>query len=114
MLNRVVAVSLLLVAAGPAFPQAVTSSIVGTVRDPSGALMAGAHVKVTNAGTDLVREVLTDGRGDYVVPLLLPGKYQIEVSLPAFQTAVVTGIVLEMDKEARVDFRLEVGQVTQQ
>jgi hypothetical protein len=50
MLNRVLAVTVLLLIPKVALPQAVTSSIVGTVRDSSGALMAGARVKVTNTG----------------------------------------------------------------
>src|SRR5260370_42000183 len=114
MLNRVLAVTVLLLIPGVALPQAVTSSIVGTVRDSSGALMAGARVKVTNTGTDFVREVVSDSRGDYFASLLPPGRYKVEVSLASFQTFVVTGITLEMDKEARVDARLEVGQVSQQ
>src|SRR5712664_1468743 len=108
MLHRVCALTLLLMAARGASAQAVTSSIVGTIRDVTGALMSGATVKVSNLGTDVTREVVSDSRGDYVVPLLLPGRYKVEVSLPAFQTAIVRGIPLEMDKEVRVDVRLEV------
>lgn len=99
---------------GPVFPQAVTSSIVGTATDAAGAVLPNVRVKAINVDTDTAREVITDERGDYVVPSLLPGAYRIEASLPAFQTFVFSGIRLEMDKRVRVDLKMEVGQVNQQ
>lgn len=96
------------------FGQAVTSSIVGAATDSGGAAVPGVTIKVTNVDTDAVREVLTDERGDYVVPSLQPGNYRIEASLPAFQTFVMSGVRLEMDRKVRVEVRMELGQVTQQ
>ncbi len=97
-----------------AFAQAVTSSIVGTVRDSTGGVVAGVRLKVINTETDTVREVVADESGNYLAASLLPGRYRIEASEPAFQTAVVTGLVLDMDRRVRVDIKMEVGQVNQQ
>ena len=104
----------LLLSALWAFGQAVTSSIVGTATDSGSAALAGVKIKVIDINTDAVRETVTDERGDYVVPLLRPGNYRLEASLPSFQTFVLNGIRLEMDKVIRVNTRLEVGKVTEQ
>ncbi len=97
-----------------AFGQAVTSSIVGNATDSAGSVLAGVKIRIIDVNTDGVRETATDDRGDYVVPLLRPGSYRLEASLPAFQTFVLSGIQLEMNKVVRVNAQLQVGQVTEQ
>src|SRR5580658_7640754 len=59
--------------------QSTFGSIVGTVKDSSGALVAGASVRLTNLGTAAERTVITDQHGDYSFLNLNPGKYQVTV-----------------------------------
>jgi outer membrane receptor protein involved in Fe transport len=91
--------------------QALTGTILGSITDPSGAVLPGVEVTVTNTGTNRERVVLTSGSGGYSVPNLAVGEYQIEASIPGFNTAQVTGITLRIDDSQRHDISLEVGQV---
>jgi outer membrane receptor protein involved in Fe transport len=93
--------------------QVTTGTIVGTVQEQSGAVIPGARVTVTNIekGTSLV--FTTDQNGYYNAPFLIPGTYQVRVAKSGFQTAVRSGIVLQVDQQVKVDFSLTLGEVTQ-
>src|ERR1700737_4230667 len=78
----------------PALAQYDTGSIVGIVHDQSGGVVAGAKVKVTNTKTDRVYEVATDSSGNYEVPGLPAGSYQVEVEKAGFKVARVEDVVL--------------------
>src|SRR5688572_26624384 len=93
--------------------QTATGTIVGTVSDNSGAVVAGAKVEVTNTGTNAKREVTTNAEGGYTAPLLPPGSYRISVATPGFKTVEQTGIVLQIQQQARVDITLQVGAVSE-
>ena len=99
---------------GSSGAQSTVGSIVGTVTDPSGAVLVGVKVDVTNTGTGITRTVTSDGTGSYKVLRLLPGSYSIAAELAGFKKAAVTGIVLQVNQEARYDIRMEVGEVTQE
>src|SRR5206468_3601736 len=86
----------------------------GTVSDGTGAVLPGAAVTVKNSGTDAVVELVSDERGRYLAPLLQPGDYEIQVSLPGFQSVSRRGIRLAVGQNAVVDIKLEVGQVSNQ
>lgn len=88
-------------------------TIVGTVTDPKGGLIAQAKVTVKNTETNAVREALTSATGEYSVPLLPPGEYQVTVERSGFKRAVYNHIKLEVDQTARVDAVLEVGELNQ-
>lgn len=88
--------------------------IVGTVRDSSGAIIATAHVAVTNEGTGWTREFLSSDAGDYELPNLPAGTYSISAQLPGFKKFVRDGVVLDPGRTLRLDVRLEVGQVTEE
>jgi len=111
LLGRVLALSLLFTFG--AFGQAVTSTIVGTVTDSTGAVIPDAQITVTNMETEAKREVRSNTRGEYTVPLLVPGRYSVAAAAPGFQSAVVRNVVLEMDATVRTDVQLEVGQITE-
>lgn len=96
-----------------AFAQTITATILGAIHDPSGAAIPGATVVVTNTATDIARTVTADKAGYYEVPLLKPGGYRVQVSYHGFKTQERTGIVVQVDERARVDFTLEVGATTQ-
>ena len=88
-----------------------TASLTGTVTDPAGALLPGTTITITQVQTNALRTFVTDERGDYRVPLLPPGRYRVEASLPGFKTAVRENIVLSVDDRLRVDFSLQIGEV---
>src|SRR5437763_1214818 len=77
--------------AGPAFAD-VTGSILGIVRDPTGAVIPGASVTATNIETNQARTTTADGAGEYRILALPVGKYRIEASNAGFQKFITTGI----------------------
>ena len=81
MLARALLLSFLLcLFASAVLPQAsFTGTIVGTVTDPAGAVIAGAKVTVTNTATNEVARTAADTAGNYFVPNLRPGTYKVEV-----------------------------------
>src|SRR5258708_10824017 len=87
--------------------------ITGEVKDQSGALLPEASITVTNTATNVARTTTTNSAGLYSFPALTPGVYQVKVVAAGFQAAVTTGIELQVQQTARVDFALTVGQATQ-
>lgn len=99
----------LAVFAVPAYAQRNTGDILGSVKDSSGGVLPGVTITVTHLGTGLVRTVVTNESGDYVVPSLPIGQYEVAAELPGFQKASVTGVTLQFDQRARIDLALRVG-----
>jgi len=93
--------------------QNVTATLRGTVHDPSGAGISGAFVTVTNTGTGIAHKTVTNNAGDYVVVELAVGTYSVEVTASGFDSSTYTGVVLNVDQNARVDAALRVGSVSQ-
>src|SRR5229473_1256779 len=91
--------------------QTFRGTILGTVTDPSGAVVAGATVKVKNVATGLERTAATSGDGSYSVPELPIGSYSVTVTQTGFQTFVVTGVAVDVATERRVDAALKTGEV---
>src|SRR5882762_11712471 len=91
--------------------QTFRGTILGTVTDPSGAVVAGATVKVRNVATGLERTTATSADGSYNVPELPIGTYTVTITQSGFQTAVTTGVVVDVAGERRVDAALKAGQV---
>jgi len=89
------------------------AEITGTVTDTSGAAVVGAKVTVTNTGTRGIRVVTSDTAGVYDVPALVPGLYDVSVEMTGFKTEVRSHIELQVQQAARIDFQLQVGQITQ-
>ena len=102
---------LLILAAGWVHGQSTFGSFVGTVRDPSGAVISGASVQVTNKGTSAQRTATTDASGSYNVVNLDAGAYEIAIRASRFQRAVYSDLVLTARETVRVDSTL--GLVTQ-
>src|SRR5690349_8455989 len=103
----------LLLTSAIAVAQIGTGSITGLVFDPSGAVVAGANVIVTDVDRNLPHATRTTDTGAYVVTGLRPGHYSVTVKHQSFQTAVVESFELQVDQRARVDVTLRVGQVTE-
>ena len=92
--------------------QTATGQITGTVRDASGAVLARAKVTVTNQSTNFTRETNTSVDGTYVFPLLPVGPYTVTVAQQGFNTSKQSNVQLTVDKIARVDFDLKVGDLS--
>ena len=89
-------------------------SILGTVTDPQNAAVPNAIARVTNVGTGIAREAITDAQGSFAARALVPGSYTVEVTAPSFQKQVQSNIKLDVGGSVHLDFRLTVGQVTEQ
>src|SRR5262245_55021788 len=111
LLRRCSLLMLALACAGNA--QTVTATMLGTVRDASGAVLPNVEVTVTNINTNISNGFMTDETGEYVIPLLKPGIYRVRASHPGFKTVVRERVVLEVDQKARVDLTLTVGDVSE-
>src|SRR6202051_3196147 len=94
--------------------QTFRGTLLGTVTDPSGAVVAGATIKVKNVATGLERTTVTSGDGSYSVPELPIGTYSVTVTQSGFQTFVVTGVAVDVATERRVDAALKTGEVATQ
>jgi len=93
--------------------QTATAQLTGAITDSSGAIIAGARVVVTNAGTGLTRDIPTNDTGYYTAPLLPPGAYSVRVEKEGFRSVTRSGIVLNVDQTARLDFTLDVGSIAE-
>jgi hypothetical protein len=101
--------------AGSLRGQAVWSTILGYVTDPSGAAVPGATVRVTNKLTGVANKVTTDSAGSYNITHLDPGAYDLVVEAKeGFKRFAQTGIQLAVNASVRVDAKLELGAVTQE
>jgi hypothetical protein len=115
LLRRLVlALGLVCVVAWPAIAVGPTGTIVGTVADPSEAVIPKAQITVRNQGTNATREVQTDGDGDFSVPLLPPGVYEVAAEKAGFRRSLYGNVNLNVDQTVRVDFVLQVGQLSEQ
>ena len=93
--------------------QTTTAILRGTVGDPSSAPIPGAEVTVTNTATGLTRKVTTNDVGDYVIPDLPYGPYEIVVVKQGFQRLSRKGVVLNIGDRLALDLQLALGEVTE-
>jgi Carboxypeptidase regulatory-like domain/TonB-dependent Receptor Plug Domain len=97
----------------PAFAQQTTATLLGTITDASGATVPGVIVQASNLATNVMRETSTDASGAYSIPNLAPGNYKVTAAKSGFQSARVENVTLQVEQVARLDLRLEVGNVTE-
>ena len=93
--------------------QAPTGAITGTVIDPTGAVVTGAVVTITNPSTNTQRVVKTNSSGIYDVPALMPGIYNLKAEMKGFTTQVRNDIELQVAQVARIDVTLQLGNVSE-
>ncbi len=105
--------SLTILGSEQAAAQQATALITGSVKDPTGAVVPGAKVTVTNSGTNVSRSTTTNKDGDYLVTLLPIGTYQLTVEQHGFEKYAQTGITLEINQNAHLDVVLKVGSTSQ-
>ncbi len=94
--------------------QNAQGTIVGHLSDPSGQPIAGAKISVRNTSTNVTNQFTTNGTGDYVVVNLNPGPYEVSAEASGFQTGHASGLLLQVDQTLRQDFRMQIGQVSQE
>ena len=88
-------------------------TISGTVQDPSGAVIPGVSMVLSNPGTVGGNQMaITDERGSYQFGQLVPGTYSVKAELPGFRSVARENVVVNANVTARVDLKLEVGNVT--
>ncbi|HET8667882.1 MAG TPA: carboxypeptidase regulatory-like domain-containing protein, partial [Terriglobales bacterium] len=110
-----ITLALILVLASSGWAQEITGTIVGTVKDPTGAVVPNATVTITNTDKNVViRTVQTNASGDYVAPLLPIGHYSISAAAGGFQKASQTGIELNVSARLTINLTLQVGGSTQE
>ena len=102
---------LAIVVAAPGAAQ--TASITGRVNDATGAVLPSAKITVKNLATGLERTTNSNESGYYTFSLLQPGRYQMSVESQGFKLLTRSGLVLEVDQRAELNFTLEVGAVTE-
>ncbi|MBI3050772.1 MAG: TonB-dependent receptor [Acidobacteria bacterium] len=101
----------LLLTSAAAWAQLSTAQLSGRVTDQSGAVLPGVTVTVTQTDTGLIRSVVTDENGTYVLPNLPTGPYRLEAALPGFRTYAQTGIVLQVAATPVINVALALGSL---
>jgi outer membrane receptor protein involved in Fe transport len=97
----------------PAGAQVLYGSIVGNVRDASGAALPGATVSITSKETNLERTGVTNETGSYTFTNVLAGSYDVKVTMQGFKEYVQANVPVTVNTVSRVDAQLEIGQLTE-
>jgi Carboxypeptidase regulatory-like domain/TonB dependent receptor len=95
--------------AGAANAQALYGSIVGNVMDPQGAVLQGVKITITNTGTGLKLETTADESGSYIFRNLLPGSYDMTLSISGFKEVRQSDVIVTAGNPKRMDVKLEIG-----
>lgn len=109
--NLVAGIVLLCLAVANLSGQTTRGTILGTVTDPSGAILSDAKITVTQQETGLNRTISTNADGYYVIPSLLPGKYRVQVEKEGFQTKVIQPVEVHVDARVQLNLTLAVKGV---
>ena len=113
-IGRVIALLIgLLSAQSSVFAQVDTGSIVGSVKDSSGAIVPGAHIALTNVETGISQSIVSNENGEYAFSPLKIGKYALVAELKGFQRVEHTNITVDVQQRVVVDFLLTPGQMTE-
>ncbi|MBL8231973.1 MAG: TonB-dependent receptor [Bryobacterales bacterium] len=104
---------LLLLGALGALAQSISGTLLGTVRDSSGAVVAGTKIIIKNAATGLSLETTSNAEGDYVLPNLQPATYELRAEMAGFRSVEIRAVRLLTSQSVRNDIRLEPGAVEQ-
>jgi Carboxypeptidase regulatory-like domain/TonB dependent receptor len=97
----------------PAAAQVTTADILGTATDASGAVLPGVKITAENLATQAVHSTVSDANGNFVVPLLPVGRYNVKAEAKGFKASNIREVTLAEGDKLRVDMRLEVGQIEQ-
>src|SRR5579872_1495657 len=87
--------------------------VTGRVIDSTSAAVPGSTISLTNVATNGVRTTLTTEAGDYTFPAVPPGIYNLKAEHPGFKTASSNSVEVQVQQTVRLDFTLEIGQVSE-
>lgn len=113
--RNVITACLFFIILGPSagLAQISTGTIVGTVYDPSGGIVPGTMVRITDEGSGVTRMTKAAANGQYVMPYLPVGSYTLRVTATGFQTFVQMGVALNVQQRLQVDAHLKIGSTQQ-
>jgi hypothetical protein len=109
--SRLLLLASIILLSVPLFAQ--NARVSGEVVDPQHASVQGATVTLTHISTQVKGVTKTDRNGDFILPPVAPGTYEIKAQSPGFETTVVTGITLEVGESKVFTLALKVGAVQQ-
>ena len=95
------------------FAQSDRGTITGTIADPAGAVVANAAIEAKNTATGAIYQAASSGTGNYTIPQLPAGAYDLTVTVPGFKKYVRSGLQVEVAGTVRIDAVLEVGNATE-
>src|SRR5262245_53432295 len=113
MLKGLLALVLVFGGTTASWAQAITGTILGSVSDSSGAVLPGVSITAINTGTNQSRTTITNESGNFSLPSLQIGVYRVEAELTGFKKEIHSGVTLQVDQRARIDFVLTDGQVSE-
>ena len=105
-------VALLALSAMPLLGQTL-GEITGRISDSTGAGVPAATITLTSIATNGVRTAVSTDAGDYTFPSVAPGIYNVKTEHPGFKTANVNNVEVQVQQTVRLDFPLQVGQVSE-
>jgi len=115
---RMLAPIVLATLACPAAPAAAqvrtTGQIVGTVKDPSGAVVPNAAIEVTDTATGNVQTARSSSEGGFVFPALQPGRYRVLATATGFEPAVLDAVVVETGRSSNIEVQFAVAALQEQ
>ena len=96
-----------------AFAQSDRGTITGTITDPAGAVVPGAKLTIRNSATGFAAESAATNTGNFTIPSLPAGTYELMVEAPGFRTVTQQGIQVQVAQTVRLDIALQVGATTE-
>lgn len=91
---------------------AASGAVLGTVTDPSGAVVRSAQIELINMETGAKNPATTSAQGSYAFPSVAPGTYRVTATAKGFRTSAITGVSVQVNSTSTVNVSLEVGEVT--
>src|SRR6202521_1686591 len=110
----IVSIAALILLAIPVVAQLPTATILGVAKDSSGGVLPNVTVTIKNVDTGLTRTVKTSDDGEFRVPELRVGRYEVKGEHAGFKIVSRTGITLEVTQQAVINLDFEVGSTDQQ
>src|SRR5262249_50866599 len=106
-------IALLYALSPTAWAQSSKGVMVGTITDPTGAVVTGASVKVTNMATNVTRETVCLGEGSFRLDAVDPGTYKVEATATGFKTTTRVQVVVAAGQTTEISLKLEVGSASE-
>ncbi len=97
----------------PAFAQVTTAELSGIITDPTGAAVGKVKITAANTETGQSKETISDDSGSYLITQLPPGIYNLSAEVSGFRKSVESGVRLEVGQRAKLDIKMQLGQVTE-